>query len=113
MISNLASRGITLQTLETYDTLAKQRARLKDEGFTNSQRAATVGWIWDHWITGQEKVRVGRCEMLDEMEEWHLLAGHYCVAWGWRDWPKEGEEEERTDGPFKEAWENLTGQEIS
>lgn len=114
MISNLASRGITLQTLETYDSLPKQRARLKEEGLTDGQGAANVDWIWEHWINEQEKMRVGRCEMLDEMEEWHLLAGHYCVVWGWRDGAKGSEaEEERTDRLFAEAWKDQKEQDKS
>lgn len=110
MVSNLASRGITLHTFETYDTLSKQTARLKDEGFTYGQKAATVDWIWDHWIDDREKARVGRCEMLDELEEWHLLAGHYCVTWGWRGL---GTDVEAKPGDlvFGEAWGDLKAQE--
>ncbi|KAL8691885.1 MAG: hypothetical protein Q9218_002990 [Villophora microphyllina] len=36
-------------------------------------------------IGEKERERVGTLEMVDEVEEWRLLAGHYCVAWGWRD----------------------------
>ena len=25
--------------------------------------------------------RVSRLEIFDEVEEWHLLSGHYCVSW--------------------------------
>ena len=28
--------------------------------------------------------RMARLEILDELEEWHLLAGHYCVAWAYK-----------------------------
>lgn len=28
--------------------------------------------------------RIAQLEMLDEMEEWRLLASHYCIAWGWQ-----------------------------
>jgi len=40
-------------------------------------------------------------EWLDEVEEWKLLASHYCVAWGWRD----GEDEK----VFGEAWKDVGG----
>lgn len=28
--------------------------------------------------------RISRLEMLDELEEWRLLARHYCIAWAYR-----------------------------
>ena len=31
-----------------------------------------------------EKERVSRLEMLDELEEWELLAAHYTVVWAWQ-----------------------------
>jgi [phosphatase 2A protein]-leucine-carboxy methyltransferase len=40
---------------------------------------------------------VERLEWLDEVEEWKLLASHYCVAWGWKG------------ALFDEAWSDLQG----
>lgn len=102
MVSNLASRGIHLQTLHTYSTLAKQRERLKDVGFGNGQEAADVDFLWENWVTPGEKDRVSRCEMLDEIEEWKLLAGHYCIVWGYRD--------DAEKQVFGKAWKDLPAQ---
>lgn len=85
MVSNLAARGIYLQTLHRYASLALQRKRLQDAGFDAGQGAADVDFIWERWISEAEKERVAGLEMLDEIEEWKLLASHYCVAWGWRE----------------------------
>lgn len=85
MVSNLATRGIKLQTLQKYASLGAQRARLLEQGFTDTQAAADIEFIWERWVDGEEKERVADIEMLDEMEEWQLLARHYCIAWGWRD----------------------------
>lgn len=85
MVSNLAARGIHLQTLHRYASLALQRKRLQDSGFDNGQGAADVDFIWEQWVSEEEKERVAGLEMLDEIEEWKLLASHYCVAWGWRE----------------------------
>ena len=85
MISNLAQRGIVLQTLQKYSSLAAQKARMKPVGLTSGQQAADVDFLLNRWVSEEERERVGRCEMLDELEEWILLAQHYCVAWGWRD----------------------------
>lgn len=84
MVSNLAARGIVLQTLKKYGTLEAQKERLRVYGFTEGQRVQTVDELWEG-VSEREKERVGRLEMVDEVEEWRLLAGHYCVSCGWRD----------------------------
>lgn len=85
MVSNLATRGIQLQTLHKYATFSAQRNRLLEHGFTSGQAIADIEFIWNRWVDEEEKERVSRLEMLDEMEEWQLLARHYCIAWGWRE----------------------------
>jgi len=102
MVSNLAQRGIVMQTLHKYDTLPAQRQRLLEAGFAAGQRGADVEWLFEKWRDDKEKERVGRCEMLDEMEEWVLLGRHYAVVWGWRD----GEE----DDVFSRAWGGIESQ---
>ncbi|KAL3468045.1 leucine carboxyl methyltransferase 1 [Aspergillus heterothallicus] len=84
MVANLATRGIQLQTLHEYASLEAQRGRLRHQGFDAGQAAADVDFLWERWVSEEEKERVAGLEMLDEMEEWKLLAQHYCVAWGWR-----------------------------
>jgi [phosphatase 2A protein]-leucine-carboxy methyltransferase len=95
MVANLAARGIRLQTLQAFETLAAQRARLKGYGFEAGQEAVDTEHLWQRWVGDEEKARVAGCEMLDEVEEWVLLARHYCVAWGFRG------------GVFGEAWADL------
>lgn len=101
MISNLAARGIVLQTLKRYANLTRQKLRLKQAGFVGGQKAADMDFLYEQWIDENEKSRVAGLEMLDEMEEWRLLAQHYCVAWGWRDDQGEG------GTVFDEAWGSL------
>ncbi|KXL48526.1 hypothetical protein M433DRAFT_495095, partial [Acidomyces richmondensis BFW] len=100
MVSNLASRGIHLQTLKRYSSLEAQRERMRISGFIDGQGAMDVSQLYQHagWITEKERERVEKLEWLDEIEEWNLLAGHYCIAWGWR-----GE-------IFGQAWHGLDGQ---
>lgn len=52
----------------------------------DKQGARDVHQIWetDAWILEAERERVERLEWLDEVEEWQLLASHYCIAWGWK-----------------------------
>jgi [phosphatase 2A protein]-leucine-carboxy methyltransferase len=83
MVTNLASRGIVMPTLEIYKDAGDQAARLITAGFEHA-KTMTVDEIWDKWVSMDEKDRVNGLEGLDEVEEWKLLAGHYIVAWGWR-----------------------------
>ncbi|KAJ6156427.1 Leucine carboxyl methyltransferase eukaryotic [Penicillium chrysogenum] len=101
MVSNLAARGIQLKTLSRYASLAAQRDRFQDQGFGDGQAAADIEFIWKRWVNEDEKERVAGLEMLDEMEEWQLLAQHYCIAWGWRD---------RDDIAAFAGWKDLEGQ---
>lgn len=83
MVSNLAARGIVLQTLRKYGSLEAQAARMKAYGFEGSG-GADVNTLWGKGVDEKEKERVAGLEMVDEVEEWELLAGHYCVCFGWR-----------------------------
>lgn len=98
MVSNLASRGIHMQTLKRYSSLDAQRQRLRLAGF-DKQGARDVHEIWDSdaWVSESERERIEKLEWLDEVEEWKLLASHYCVAWGWK-----GE-------AFEAAWGDIEG----
>ena len=83
MVSNLAARGIVLQTLRKYGSLEAQAARMKAYGFGGTG-GADIKELWKKGVDDQEKERVAGLEMVDEVEEWELLAGHYCVVWAWR-----------------------------
>lgn len=54
--------------------------------------------LWKSLISEDEKLRVAGLEMVDEVEEWELLAAHYCVAWGWREGGKGGKGRGEDDG---------------
>lgn len=98
MVSNLSARGIELQTLKKYSSLAAQKERLKSYGFGGGMEGgggigvADMNFLWEE-VNVKEKARVASLEMLDEVEEWRLLAGHYCVVWGWRNGVSGGEME--------------------
>ncbi|KAK0945165.1 carboxy methyl transferase for protein phosphatase 2A [Friedmanniomyces endolithicus] len=99
MVTNLASRGIHLQTLKRYSSLQAQRQRLLLAGLSDGQGGRDVYQLYgdEKWVSQSERERIEKLEWLDEVEEWKLLASHYCVAWGWR-----GE-------VFSEAWQGLQG----
>lgn len=84
MIQNLAGRGIKLPGLEGLPTLDSHGQRLTEVGFEEFQ-AMTVGHWWRDKVGAAEKDRLRAVEMVDEEEEWDLLAGHYGVVWAWRN----------------------------
>ncbi len=84
MIRNLTTRGIVLKTIEKYADPDLQRQRLADRGIT--AKAADTNFVWSNWIAETEKERIDKLEWMDEVEEFVLLAKHYCVAWGWRNY---------------------------
>ncbi|KAK6414283.1 carboxy methyl transferase for protein phosphatase 2A, partial [Oleoguttula sp. CCFEE 5521] len=99
MVTNLGSRGIHMQTLKCYHSLETQRQRMKLAGLDAGQGARDIYQIWqsEAWIPKAERERVEGLEWLDEIEEWKLLASHYCVAWGWKG------------DVFNRAWKGLEG----
>ena len=103
MVANLAVRGIVLQTLVKYGSLEAQAARMRSYGL-GSTGGASIKDLWDHGVEEKEKERVAGLEMMDEVEEWDLLAAHYCVAWGWRG----GQEVGVWDG-WKRMAETMSG----
>jgi [phosphatase 2A protein]-leucine-carboxy methyltransferase len=90
MVQNLAMRGLSMPTILKYPTLRSQIDRLKDAGFIHSQDGADVLWLWNNWVSRAEKARIATLEMVDELEEWELLAKHYIVTWGWRELGSKG-----------------------
>jgi [phosphatase 2A protein]-leucine-carboxy methyltransferase len=111
MVSNLTARGIHLQTLTAHDSLAAQKERMRKHGFGGTEgsdakgvQAADIDFIWQAWIEATEKERVENLEWMDEVEEWRLLARHYCLAWGWK------EASDQVDDFIFEAWAHLPAQ---
>lgn len=51
----------------------------------SSQQAVDINFAHNHWMGRSELDRIASLEMLDEMEEWRLLASHYCLVWGFVD----------------------------
>ncbi|KAL1632127.1 carboxy methyl transferase for protein phosphatase 2A [Neofusicoccum ribis] len=83
MISNLARRGIVLQTLKKYSSLYRQCERLKRSGFASGQAAAEVDFIWKNWITDVDMAEIDKKveEHLDEVEELLKIRDEKSTRW--------------------------------
>ncbi|KAI8987681.1 S-adenosyl-L-methionine-dependent methyltransferase [Mycotypha africana] len=80
MIRNLKTRHIELKGLQAFPDLADQEERFKNLGWQTA-KAVDINTIHDDYLSKSELARLARLEILDEFEEWHLLAAHYCVVW--------------------------------
>jgi tRNA wybutosine-synthesizing protein 4 len=112
MMFHLANRGCALLGLLEYPDIPAQRARFLNSGFSRFQ-----GWpmndVYANFLDKDEVVKAERLELFDELEEWHMIQGHYAISIGYRgakdstvdaDAEKEKEKEET-----KEAKESVDG----
>lgn len=83
MLINLEARGCPLIGIDGAPDLEAQRRRLRACGWEASGASDMNGvYAALSRAAPAEVRRAERLEMLDELEEWRLIQGHYCVAWG-------------------------------
>lgn len=83
MLENLARRGCRLETLLRYPSLEAQRQRYLDAGWTDV-RAQTMLDVYRNALVADDRRRIERLEIFDEMEEWRLFQTHYMLAFAQR-----------------------------
>ncbi|KAI8059468.1 S-adenosyl-L-methionine-dependent methyltransferase [Gongronella butleri] len=83
MIRNLQARHIDLKGIHAFPQLKDQEQRFLARGWT-AAKATDMNYIHDTWMDAADRQRIGRLEFLDELEEWKLIASHYCVAWAYK-----------------------------
>ncbi|PFH37136.1 leucine carboxyl methyltransferase [Besnoitia besnoiti] len=79
MVQNLQTRGCPLMTIFDYPTLQSQKQRYLNLGWSASS-VVDMNTIYDKFLPVQEKQRVQRLELFDELEEWRLIQAHYSIA---------------------------------
>jgi hypothetical protein len=77
MMENLKARGLSLPSIYEYPDVSSQKKRYIDGGYLCAV-CHSMNSIWNG-IPDTEKIRVQRLEIFDELEEWELLMGHYCL----------------------------------
>ena len=65
-----------------YPTLQSQSERYKNLGFESCQ-SIDMNQVWDV-VSNEEKLRVTRLEILDEVEELQMIQAHYCLTFASR-----------------------------
>ena len=82
MCKNLENAGVNTEGLRAVSSLKDQENRVRDCGFNFSVRSCTMLQVYDNLLSGEQRRKANRIEMLDEMEEWNLIMGHYCFVVG-------------------------------
>lgn len=83
MIRNLKSRNIDLKGIHEFPDLEHQKKRFKDLGWQHAA-AIDINTVHDQCVSKEEMARIAKLEMLDELEEWHMISAHYCIAWAYK-----------------------------
>ncbi|KAK3823661.1 MAG: S-adenosyl-L-methionine-dependent methyltransferase [Linnemannia elongata] len=89
MLRNLRARQIELPGIHAYPSLKSQEERFTSRGWQAAQ-AVNMNKLHES-LSEQELKRISSLEIFDEVEEWQLLADHYCVAWAYQAKPQQPE----------------------
>ncbi|KAI7862867.1 S-adenosyl-L-methionine-dependent methyltransferase, partial [Spinellus fusiger] len=83
MLKNLQERHIELKGIHAFPDQQAQEERFRQLCWQEAT-AVDMNILHDRWLEESERVRMASLEILDELEEWTLLARHYCVAWAYK-----------------------------
>ncbi|RKP18168.1 leucine carboxyl methyltransferase [Rozella allomycis CSF55] len=78
MIDNLKAKNISLLSIEKYPDLIAQKERYLSLGCDFSF-CLDMYEVYQKMITEDEKERIAKLEIMDEIEEFILLLQHYCL----------------------------------
>lgn len=79
MYRNITHAGFQLPGFISFPTLESQRDRFTANGFDIANSCSMLQ-AYNNIISKEEKQRVSRLELLDEIEEWELLMNHYSLS---------------------------------
>lgn len=79
MARNLEERGYSLRGLAAFPDMPAQTARYRELGYATCT-VCDMNDVYYRLLPRAEVARVERLELFDEVEEWHLMSAHYCVA---------------------------------
>ncbi|KAG1702568.1 hypothetical protein DVH05_009517 [Phytophthora capsici] len=79
MMANIKARGCDLLSIYDFPTIEAQIARFTEHNYEVAQ-CWDMNKIYYHYLDPTERTKRERLEIFDELEEFHLLQGHYCVV---------------------------------
>lgn len=79
MVRNIAARGSPLVGIERYPSVEAQTGRLCQLGWPQVKGMSLLD-AFKGCVGREQRLRMNATELLDEVEEWELIMGHYCVV---------------------------------
>jgi hypothetical protein len=80
MCRSLEERGYKLRGLNAFPDIPAQTARYKDLGYSGGVSVCDMNDVYYKVLPRSLVTRCERLELFDELEEWHLMSAHYCIA---------------------------------
>lgn len=79
MIKNLTAARFSVPGFLDYPSLEAQIRRFLGTGW-NEARCISMLTVYDNYISLEERRRISRLEIFDEVEEWQMLMSHYSLT---------------------------------
>ena len=79
MLKNLNAARFHIPGFTDFPTKESQVERFLETGW-NDARSITMLSVYDDYISIEEKHRIARLEIFDEIEEWQMLMSHYTLT---------------------------------
>ena len=79
MMDNLGRRGCPLLGLPAVPDCRAQEGRCTSCGWQRAEALEMLAFF-EQVVAPEERARVCKIELLDELEEWRMLLNHYCVT---------------------------------
>ena len=79
MVDNIRRRGCPLQSIHQYPNCISLKNRYEKLGYKTAS-VLDMNQVYYQYLDSKDVSRIQRLELFDELEEWHLIQGHYCIA---------------------------------
>jgi len=79
MIRNLRNVGFEIPGLKDFPTLEAQKERFLLTGWSDAH-SCSMRFYFDKLLSQENKERISKLEIMDEVEEWNMLMEHYSLT---------------------------------
>ena len=79
MVDNIRRRGCPLRSIHEYPNCVSLKRRYETLGYRNVN-VLDMNQVYYEYLDAKDVSRIQRLELFDELEEWHLIQGHYSIV---------------------------------
>ncbi|KAJ1564387.1 hypothetical protein HK096_008231 [Nowakowskiella sp. JEL0078] len=79
MLQNLEAQNVDLRGIYEYHNLETQERRYLKSTWKRA-KSISIDQLYEEYVSKDEKERIRNLEIFDEVEEWNMLARHYCLT---------------------------------